>query len=102
MKSDKILKNAMILFVIAVVLSALLGIVNEITKDRIAEQKMCIRDSLGYDYISATNKEEFHQAIGRFVKPEIGDKSMIFEVFTDSVDETEALRILFSLSLIHI
>ena len=56
-------------------------------------------EDLGYDYISATNKEEFHQAIGRFVKPEIGDKSMIFEVFTDSVDETEALRILFSLEV---
>ncbi|MCJ7834137.1 RnfABCDGE type electron transport complex subunit G [Cuneatibacter sp. NSJ-177] len=45
MKSDKILKNAMILFVIAVVLSALLGIVNEITKDRIAEQNQLKKET---------------------------------------------------------
>lgn len=38
-KDNGIVKNALILFVIALVLSALLGVVNELTKDRIVEQK---------------------------------------------------------------
>lgn len=38
-KDNGIVKNALILFVIAVILSALLGVVNELTKDRIVEQK---------------------------------------------------------------
>lgn len=45
MKSDKIIKNALILFGIAVILSALLGIVNEITKDRIAEQNQMKKET---------------------------------------------------------
>ncbi|MDD6212510.1 MAG: RnfABCDGE type electron transport complex subunit G [Clostridiales bacterium] len=36
---NNIVKNALILFIIAVVLSALLGIVNQLTKDRILEQE---------------------------------------------------------------
>lgn len=45
MKSDKILKNALILFVISVILSALLGVVNEITKDRIIEQNQLKKEN---------------------------------------------------------
>lgn len=40
MKENRIVKNAVILFVIALVLSVLLGFTNEITKDKIAEQNL--------------------------------------------------------------
>ena len=40
MKENRIVKNAVILFVIALILSVLLGFTNEITKDKIAEQNL--------------------------------------------------------------
>lgn len=45
---------------------------------------------LGYQYITASNKEEFLQAYPAFVDPQI-QHSIIFEVFTDSKDEDDAL-----------
>lgn len=50
-------------------------------------------EDLGYEYISANNKEEFLSVYERFVSPEI-TQSMIFEVFTDSEEESEALKIM--------
>ena len=47
---------------------------------------------LGYEYLSASNKDEFLNVINRFLTPEITDKSMVFEVFTDSKDESDALE----------
>ena len=38
MKENRIVKNAVILTIMAVLLSAILGFTNQITKDRIAEQ----------------------------------------------------------------
>ncbi len=52
---------------------------------------------LGYEYLSATNKEEYQQAMERFVNPELTEKPMIFEVFTHEVDESDALKIMKSL-----
>lgn len=46
---------------------------------------------LGYEYLSASSKEEFLQNVERFLTPELTDKSMIFEVFTDSKDESDAI-----------
>ena len=46
---------------------------------------------LGYKYLSASNKEEFISNIEEFVNPAISE-SIVFEVFTDSVDESEALK----------
>ena len=46
---------------------------------------------LGYEYLSATTKEEFLQNVNRFVTPDITDRPMIFEVFTDSEDESRAI-----------
>ena len=48
-------------------------------------------EDLGYEYLSAANKEEFETAYARFLVPEITDKPMIFEIFTDSQDENDAL-----------
>ncbi|WP_407383592.1 thiamine pyrophosphate-binding protein [Ruminococcus sp.] len=56
-----------------------------------------IRDyakALGYTCLSATNKEEYLQAVDQFVNPQIGDRMMVFEVFTDTEDESNALRMI--------
>lgn len=49
-------------------------------------------EDLGYEYLSANNKEEFISASTRFLTKEITDKPIIFEVFTDSKDESDALH----------
>ena len=48
-------------------------------------------EDLGFEYLSATNKEEFSRNAERFLTPEITNKPMIFEVFTDSKLESDAL-----------
>ena len=48
-------------------------------------------EDLGYEYLAASNKEEFLAAYERFLTPEITDKPMIFEVFTTTEDEDDAL-----------
>lgn len=50
-------------------------------------------EDLGYDYLSASNKEEFLSVYERFLSPDIS-QSVIFEVFTNSDEESEALRIM--------
>ncbi|MCG9606872.1 thiamine pyrophosphate-binding protein [Vibrio alginolyticus] len=50
-------------------------------------------ESLGFEYISASNKEQFNSIYERFVNTELNNKSIVFEVFTDSVDESEALEL---------
>ena len=47
---------------------------------------------LGYEYLSASNKEEFLKVVDRFLTPEITDKPMILEAFTNSQDESDALE----------
>lgn len=51
-------------------------------------------EDLGYDYYSATNKEEFLMNMEHFVNPQIGERPIIFEVFTDTESESEAIRIM--------
>ena len=48
-------------------------------------------EDLGFEYLSAASKAEFLTKYKRFVTPEITDKPMIFEVFTDVEDENKAL-----------
>jgi 2-succinyl-5-enolpyruvyl-6-hydroxy-3-cyclohexene-1-carboxylate synthase len=49
-------------------------------------------EALGFEYYSATNKEEFDNVYKMFVNPEIGDRAVVFEVFTNSEDESKALQ----------
>ena len=46
---------------------------------------------LGYEYLTASNKEEFAAALGRFVNPERTEHPMIFELFLNTENETDAL-----------
>lgn len=48
-------------------------------------------EDLGFTYISANNKEEYLKNVDYFVSPEMYDKPVIFEVFTDSKDESDAI-----------
>ena len=47
-------------------------------------------ENLGYDYIKANNKEEFLNQIDTFIQP--SNKSVIFEVFTDAKEESDAIK----------
>lgn len=47
---------------------------------------------LGYEYLSASNKDEFIKVYMRFLSPEITDRPMVFEIFTDSKDESDTLK----------
>ncbi|MBQ9556323.1 MAG: 2-succinyl-5-enolpyruvyl-6-hydroxy-3-cyclohexene-1-carboxylate synthase [Muribaculaceae bacterium] len=49
---------------------------------------------LGYEYLTASNKEEYLANCDRFFNPEMTDRPMVFEVFTDSDDESDAIRLL--------
>ena len=49
-------------------------------------------ETLGFRYLSASDKDEFMKALPVFVNPVIGDRPVFFEVFTDSQQESEALR----------
>ena len=49
-------------------------------------------ENLGYEYITASNKEEFNNAVEKFLCPENNDKPMLFEVFTETEDESNALE----------
>lgn len=48
---------------------------------------------LGFEYISAASKEEFNNVVDVFLDSS-NKKSVIFEVFTDSSDESDALEII--------
>ena len=49
-------------------------------------------ENLGYDYLKAANKEEFISVIEHFLSPHIGDRPILFEVFTETDDESNALE----------
>jgi len=53
---------------------------------------------LGFEYLSAGNKQEFEDVCKRFLTAKITTKPMLFEVFTDSRDESEALEMVRNVS----
>ena len=56
-------------------------------------------EDLGYEYLSASNKKEFEQVYARFVTPELTEKPMVFEVFTQVEDENEALKQMWNIEM---
>lgn len=56
-------------------------------------------EDLGFEYLSASNKEELLTAAKRFTVAEKCDRPMLLEVFTDSKDESDALETLYSLEV---
>ncbi|NMA30684.1 MAG: 2-succinyl-5-enolpyruvyl-6-hydroxy-3-cyclohexene-1-carboxylate synthase, partial [Candidatus Methanofastidiosa archaeon] len=53
---------------------------------------------LGFEYLSASSKDEFEQVCERFLSGEILGKPILFEVFTNSEDESKALEMITSLN----
>jgi 2-succinyl-5-enolpyruvyl-6-hydroxy-3-cyclohexene-1-carboxylate synthase len=54
-------------------------------------------EDLGFEYLSASNKTEFDTHYSRFLNPRITEKPMVFEVFTDSSDESLALEMILNI-----
>ena len=52
---------------------------------------------LGFEYMCAENKEEYLKNLERFLTPQITEKPMLLEVFTDSKDESKALEMICNL-----
>ena len=44
--------------------------------------------------MAATDKDEFNAVVDRFLCPTITERPMVFEVFTDTISETSALKTL--------
>lgn len=49
---------------------------------------------LNYEYLTACSKDEFLSQIDHFVNPDYHDRSIIFEVFTNTEDESTALEMI--------
>ena len=50
-------------------------------------------ENLGFEYITASDKESFEKNIAYFTQTKSTDKPILFEVFTNSKDESDALHI---------
>lgn len=48
-------------------------------------------ENLGFEYITASNKEEFEASYARFVTEEPADKPMLFEIFAEADSEVKNL-----------
>lgn len=51
-------------------------------------------EDLGFEYLTASNKDEFTAVSQHFISQEIVDKPILLEVFTDSQKESEALKMI--------
>lgn len=54
-------------------------------------------EDLGFEYLTADSKDSYLKNVDRFLTPEVTDRPMLFEVFTDSKDESDALKILYNI-----
>ena len=51
-------------------------------------------EDLGFEYLTASTKDEFLEAMKRFTTPRLTERSMVFEVFTDSQDESDGIYVM--------
>lgn len=51
-------------------------------------------EDLGFTYICASDKETFDKVYMQFLTPEMNSKPILFEVFTNNVDESNALKMI--------
>ena len=51
-------------------------------------------ESLGFEYLSASNKEEFENVYEQFLVPGVTERPLLLEVFTNSEDESKALEMM--------
>lgn len=51
-------------------------------------------EDLGFEYMAASDKDTFISILPRFINPALTDRPMLFEVFTNGEDESEAYGIM--------
>lgn len=51
-------------------------------------------EDLGFEYMAASTKQEVESVYERFLVPEVTERPMLFEVFTDSFEESSALEMM--------
>ena len=51
-------------------------------------------ENLGFEYISASSKEEYLKVCDKFLSPKVTDRSIVLEVFTNEEEEASALKLL--------
>lgn len=56
-------------------------------------------ENLGFEYLSASNKKEFEKVYKKFIDKDISNKPIVMEVFTDTNEENEALKMINSLTM---
>lgn len=56
-------------------------------------------ESLGFRYLSADSKESFNESCKEFLSPKVTEGPLLFEIFTDTRDESEAYRLITTLSV---
>lgn len=56
---------------------------------------------LGFRYISASSKEEYEAVFSEFLTKDAGGQSVVFEVFTDSEEESRALEMIRNIKKDH-
>lgn len=49
-------------------------------------------NDLGYEYLTAKNKQEFNDVVSVFLQKGITTKPLLFEVFTETQNESDALK----------
>ena len=54
-------------------------------------------EDLGFKYLLASNKEEYLTVVNQFTDSKMGDKPILFEIFTERQDESDALEIILNL-----
>ncbi|MGD6735126.1 thiamine pyrophosphate-binding protein [Photobacterium leiognathi subsp. mandapamensis] len=54
-------------------------------------------ESLGFEYLTASNKAEFEEQYNKFLTPEVTSNPILFELFTDSKDESDALELMLNI-----
>ena len=56
-------------------------------------------EDLGFEYLSASNKEEFILQIEKFTSNKMLNKPILFEVFTNSQNESDAIKYMTNLEI---
>ena len=58
-----------------------------------------IAEDLGFEYLSASDKDEYLLVLPRFTQAEMTEKPMILEIFTEDTMENQALEIMRNLEV---
>ncbi|WP_397445430.1 thiamine pyrophosphate-binding protein [Polaribacter sp. R77954] len=56
-------------------------------------------EDLGFEYLAASNKNEFEKVYEKFINKDLTSKSIVLEVFTETIDENEAYKLISSLTM---